>query len=159
MAPAKPRHGFLQNKMQNKTGCLQNKCRIKHQIGVSQQAFAIFPKLKEVDALIQQKSQSQVKEVHPELCFYEMNGENPLHVSKRKPEGKAIRKKLLAAHFPVDLDALIDIAASEPGVQEDDVLDALAALWTAWRISSGEAIRIPSEPNKDDLGLSMEIWR
>jgi hypothetical protein len=39
-----------------------------------------------------------------------------------------------------------------------DVVDALAAAWTARRIADGEAQRIPELPEKDARGLRMEMW-
>jgi predicted RNase H-like nuclease len=40
----------------------------------------------------------------------------------------------------------------------EDVLDALAMLWTAQRISSGRALRLPAAPETDSRGLLMEMW-
>ena len=40
---------------------------------------------------------------------------------------------------------------------EDDILDAFAALWTAERIALGISQTIPAVPPKDSFGLRMEI--
>jgi predicted RNase H-like nuclease len=40
----------------------------------------------------------------------------------------------------------------------DDVLDAYALTWTALRIATGEARRLPSDPPRDRKGLRMEVW-
>ena len=42
---------------------------------------------------------------------------------------------------------------------KDDVLDACVSCWTAGRILSGKAIRIPDIPEKSSKGLFMEMWR
>jgi predicted RNase H-like nuclease len=43
-------------------------------------------------------------------------------------------------------------------VADDDILDALAALWTARRIQSGSATRLPSGPEeRDAFGLPMQM--
>ena len=43
------------------------------------------------------------------------------------------------------------------GWQDDDLLDALAVLWTARRLARGEAIRRPDPPDVDGTGLGMSI--
>ena len=42
---------------------------------------------------------------------------------------------------------------------DDDILDALAALWTARRISAGSALTVPATSIEHDrLGQPMVIW-
>ena len=43
-------------------------------------------------------------------------------------------------------------------VADDDILDALAALWTAIRLASNFAVRIGPEIANDERGLAMNIW-
>jgi hypothetical protein len=45
---------------------------------VSKQIFHIFPKMREIDALITPELQARIVEVHPELAFWAMNGERSL---------------------------------------------------------------------------------
>ena len=40
---------------------------------------------------------------------------------------------------------------------DDDVIDAIADLWTAHRIADGTAETLPESPPIDDTGLAMEI--
>ena len=40
---------------------------------------------------------------------------------------------------------------------DDDVVDAIAGLWTARRIADGTAETLPETPPVDDTGLAMEI--
>jgi predicted RNase H-like nuclease len=41
----------------------------------------------------------------------------------------------------------------------DDIIDAPAMLWAAWRVGQGRTIRLPDVPVRpDDRGLDMAIW-
>jgi|SRR5882724_1204442 len=55
----------------------------KHGISLSKQAFAIMPKIKDVDDSMSPELQKRVYEVHPELCFYELNGQKPIARGKK----------------------------------------------------------------------------
>lgn len=43
-------------------------------------------------------------------------------------------------------------------VSDDDILDALAALWTALRLHASTAVRIGPEDARDEVGLPMSMW-
>ncbi|MDW8326044.1 MAG: DUF429 domain-containing protein [Anaerolineales bacterium] len=134
-------------------------CRLGQHINgrkLSKQTFNLFPKIREVDVLVRGKPFAQIREVHPEVCFYFLNGERPLTPSKKTPAGQAARRKLLKAHFGPAVDAVL-ARQRELRVQADDLLDALAALWTAERIAHGQALTLPTEPPHDEHGLRMEI--
>ena len=128
---------------------------------VSKQCFNLFPKIREIDALISPELQTRVYEVHPELAFWALNGERPLPFAKKiksrpNAEGLAFRKNLLQrAGFPVE--ALDDLNFPRSRVGPDDILDACACTWSAMRISRGEHITLPPEPMYDGRGLRMEI--
>jgi len=129
---------------------------------ISIQAFGIFPKITEVDALLLADTSltRRVFETHPEVAFYLLNGETPLSEPKKKrnrpwPPGLALRRQLLRdAGLPA---ALID-AAPPKGAAEDDVLDALACAAIARRIHAGVARPFPDPPPRDAYGLPMAIW-
>ncbi len=121
------------------------------------QSFGLFPKLREVDALMTADWQRLVHEVHPELSFATMNGDRPLEVSKQKPGGQALRiEVLLAAGFDISAKSVKRLARA--GVGRSDVLDAYAVCWTAGRIASGVAERLSGHPAVDSRGLKMELW-
>lgn len=134
-------------------------CRLGQQINgrkLSRQTFSLFPKIREVDAWVRGRPVALICEVHPEVCFYFLNGERPLTSSKKTSAGQAARRDLLRAHFGPALDAVL-ARRRELRVQADDLLDALAALWTAERIARGQALTLPAEPPRDQHGLRMEI--
>ncbi|MGA3118819.1 MAG: hypothetical protein ABSF90_30905 [Syntrophobacteraceae bacterium] len=41
---------------------------------------------------------------------------------------------------------------------DDDILDALASLWTAGRIQSGKAVCVLNKEEQDEFGLPMRMW-
>lgn len=128
-------------------------------VGISKQTFHLFPKLRAVDASMTPARQTRIREVHPELAFFAMNGEAPLPHSKHDAAGQDARRRLLQAHgFPAVEDALA--AHASANVSRDDVLDAHATCWTAVRLQRGTAQRLPEEePPRNAKGLRMEIWR
>jgi threonine dehydratase len=133
---------------------------------ISKQAFNIFPKICEIDALLRFGSTAdppwaeRVFEAHPELAFWQLNGERPLaHPKKIKgrpnPEGMLERRRILtAAGLPSRA-----VAALPPrGAALDDLLDALALLGVARRLLRGEARCYPDPPSRDAFGLPIAIW-
>ena len=134
-----------------------NRKSSKEEIGISKQCFGIFPKIIEVDTLIDPELQNVIKEVHPEVCFWKMGGEVPSFYSKRVTKGREERLNLLSS---VGFNHISDVFSEYPRseAQLDDIIDAAAACWTAIRIFRGEAIRLPATPERDTSGLSMEYW-
>ena len=126
--------------------------------GLSQQAFAITPKICEVDELVQKDARFRERtyEVHPEVSFAAWNG-TPLEHNKKSPEGKALRMDLVESFFG----RYAYTFAREflpKSVEPDDILDAFAATWTAWRIAANIAGSLPYLPPHDSKGLKMAIW-
>ena len=72
-----------------------NRSSSSHRTGISRQCFGIFPKLQEIDSLMTPSLQTRVKEVHPEVCFYAMNGDKALEYSKHKKQGLSLRRRFL----------------------------------------------------------------
>jgi predicted RNase H-like nuclease len=50
---------------------------------VSKQCYNLFPKIREIDALLTPNLQRRVFEIHPELAFWAMNGDRPLELPKK----------------------------------------------------------------------------
>ncbi|MFT3988481.1 DUF429 domain-containing protein [Aestuariivirga sp.] len=128
---------------------------------ISKQIFHLFPKMREIDALMTPALQQRVHEVHPEFAFWAMNGGQPLALPKKvkgtpSPPGLALRRSLLEqAGFPID--DLPEALYRRSDVGADDLLDACACAWAARRIRDGEAIRFPAIDQHDARGLRMAI--
>lgn len=127
---------------------------------VSKQCFHIFPKMREIDALITPELQARIHELHPELAFWVMNGEAPLSLPKKvksapyKP-GLDLRRTLLRqAGLPIDA---LSSDYRRRDVGADDLLDACACAFVAWRILNGRSMRFPQDPPRNARGLRMEI--
>ena len=127
-------------------------------ISLSKQAWAIVPKIREVDSALQICGQARVVEVHPELCFLEMNGRVAISAPKKTATGAKQRVALLQKH---GLGAVTQhLHARRPtGADNNDVVDAFAAAWTALRRLRGQAVDFPNTPQQDGDGLRMEMWR
>ena len=123
-------------------------------MGLNQQTFHLFPKMREVDELLRTQPGLKriVYEAHPELAFARMNGDKPVLSKKRKPEGYAERCRLLARHgFECTVDRL-------SGAARDDILDAIAVCRTALLIAERKATRLGPARARDRYGLPMNIW-
>ncbi|MDO9536147.1 MAG: DUF429 domain-containing protein [Bacillota bacterium] len=124
--------------------------------GLSWQAWNISNKIYEVDNILQINSTARkiVREVHPEVLFWALNGHQSMQHHKSKAVGFSERLSVIEAHFPNA--ATIVSAVNCPGVAKDDIVDALAAAVTAYR-SGGNLLNIPEEPQQDLIGLPMEM--
>jgi len=123
-------------------------------VGLNQQTFHLFPKMREVDELLRTRPKLHriVYEAHPELAFARMNGGKPVLSKKRQPDGYAERRKLLARHgFKTKIDRL-------SGAARDDILDAIAVCRTATLIAAGKATCLGPAEARDRYGLPMNIW-
>ncbi|MDX2158720.1 MAG: DUF429 domain-containing protein [Hyphomicrobiaceae bacterium] len=128
---------------------------------VSKQAYQLFARMREIDALMTPELQQRIVECHPEAAFWAMNGSRPLELPKKirsRPNepGLALRRALLAAAgFPESFLAETRFRPSDAGA--DDFLDACACAWTAGRVLAGEAMSFPATPPRDSRGLRQEI--
>jgi predicted RNase H-like nuclease len=126
--------------------------------GISQQAWAIYPKIREVDEALQANDdlRARVVEVHPELTFSTWSGA-PILPAKRTPEGHAIRRELIASHFGALAFESARNQVQPRHASNDDIADAFAALWTAQRIANGQSQTLPLDPPLDSVGLPMRM--
>jgi predicted RNase H-like nuclease len=129
---------------------------------VSKQLFMLAPKIREVDAALRADTtlSQRVFEVHPEVAFWRLNGEQalsePKKVKSRPYEpGLALRRQLL---IEASLPAAVVEALPPRGAGLDDLIDALACVAIAQRIYAGEARPFPEPPERDAFGLTMAIW-
>ena len=126
---------------------------------VSAQAFNLFAKIRELDALLRAdpEARRRIREVHPELSFRAWNGGRPMTAAKKKPVGRRERIALVESWLGPDLLARARGVQLRAQLADDDILDAVAALWTAHRVAEGCAETLPDPPERDGAGLPMEI--
>lgn len=127
---------------------------------VSKQCFYLFPKIREIDALMTPDLEDRIFEVHPELAFWRLNGEAEMSLPKKvksraNPEGLDQRRDLLVSKgLPQDF---LDQKPPK-GCGRDDLLDAAANSLIAERILDGQAEPFPKNYQRDGKGLRMAIW-
>lgn len=123
--------------------------------GLSAQSFALFRKLRELDATLTPDMSARVYETHPEAGFALLNGAALTH-GKKTVEGRAERLALLVRHA-IATHALDPHPFPKTRCAPDDVLDAAMCAVSARRILKGEALSLPAEPPCDARGLPMRI--
>jgi predicted RNase H-like nuclease len=129
---------------------------------VSKQIYNLFSKIREIDVLLSPAVQVRVREAHPEMAFWALNGEQPLTEPKKVKSrpfetGLELRRRLLA-HAGYDTGRLQTFSLPAGDAGPDDLLDAAACSWTAARIAVGEGRGFPHDPPIDARGLAMQIW-
>lgn len=136
-----------------------------HGVRLTKQCYNLFPKMRELDALLQARPalRRRIFEAHPELAFMRMNGGRPVLVPKRKPEGQAVRQRLLARHGFASTGRVWATYRHDAGLRRsdagpDDGLDAAAVCRTALLIHRTEAAHLPDSIARDCHGLPMAIW-
>lgn len=116
---------------------------------ISLQTFHILPKIAEWDAL---ERPAHVAEVHPELAFRGLAPDTEF-ATKKTARGAGQRIAALTRW----LDPAAALGDLPAGARLDDVLDALAAAWSADRWARGEAEVLG--PERDDRGRPMGVVR
>lgn len=122
---------------------------------LTKQAFALMKKIREVDDLMTPELQNRVREIHPEVLFWALNGQKPIESSKKTVPGQAQRHNFLQRIF-TDIDSIL-VRAPISGYAMDDALDAIVAAWTAGQAVIGKAKTLPEKPQLDSKGLKMEM--
>lgn len=128
-------------------------CRTLTGRGVTQQAYALGPKILEVDDWLG-RTKTQVVEVHPEVSFATLAG-TVLREPKSTWAGFHLRRRLLA-DAGIVLNGDLGLAGLRVGV--DDVLDAAVAAWSAQRVLKGQAESLPDPPEVVGRGRLAAIW-
>jgi predicted RNase H-like nuclease len=138
---------------------LANRASSSEGVGISQQCFHLFVKIREADKLVKPELQERIREVHPELCFFELNKGKPMKYGKKHRGGLGLQERrdlLCKGGFSSIIKDSTIYPKSE--MAEDDFLDACVACWTAERIHQGTATCIPENSCNDERGLRMEMW-
>jgi len=126
------------------------RCRQITGQGLSRQAWGLRDKLGEANQCMT-IGQYPLHEVHPEVSFAAMNG-RPLEHRKISWTGQMVRRALLARHGIQIPDQLGAAGNAGP----DDVLDAAAAAWSAHRIATGHASRLPTKVSPGQEHISIQ---
>jgi len=137
-------------------------CEINHRIlnkMISRQAWAIAPKIREVDEFLKShpEAKKKIRETHPEVCFRAL-GATPLIHSKKSKQGFSERLAVLCRYLP-EAEKTINDALSRfrrKDVKPDDMLDSMAAAVTA-KFENSRLGTLPDNPETDSTGLPMEI--
>ena len=128
--------------------------------GISQQSYALLPKIQEVDQLLRREASARriMREVHPEVCFWALAGGWPMQVNKKKRAGFAERRDALKAVYAPCDDIIAEglLAITGKRASRDDLLDALAAAVTGF-IGGTRLRTLPPSPARDNHGLPMEM--
>ena len=128
--------------------------------GISQQAFHILPPIREVDDVLRAKPElrKRVFETHPEVAFWAADKRQVLGHPKKSAAGLKLRRRIIENRLGVDPFDSIRPQFTKAKVADDDIVDALIALWTAERVSRSEASSLPENPEVDRFGIEAAIW-
>ena len=106
---------------------------------LSKQAWFLVDRIRQLDALVTPADAATVVEAHPECAFLRLAGQ-PLP-SKHRPEGRELRRRLLARHLGRAFHRLWAAAPAPPL----DLLDATVLTVTARHVEAGTAIELGPE--------------
>lgn len=127
---------------------------------ITQQTWGIASKIREVDDFLRANPERQqtLREVHPELLFWSLNGQRSMRMPKKRTAGREERLAVLASYWP----AVRSVFEHErrrlrgQGAAADDLIDALVCVAAA-RVCAAQFRSLPEEPPLDSAGLRMEI--
>ncbi len=128
---------------------------------LSRQSFAISSKIAEVDLFLMSHTYNptkcRVREVHPEICFWGLNGEQEMASAKKTKGGIDERLELLRTYWAIAKDFFEETRSLFPKKQvaDDDIVDSMVCCLTA---SHHDRLRtFPPLPEVDESGLHMEM--
>ena len=128
--------------------------------GLSKQTWAIVPKIRDIDNLLSTHNELKgvLRECHPELCFWALNGKSAMQYNKKTKEGKQERLAVLQQFFKPCYE-LFEQASSKflrRQVAHDDIIDAMVCAVTA-KFGYNNYTTVPPIPTRDIHGLPMEM--
>lgn len=138
---------------------LENKRSVDR--GLSKQTWAIVPKIREVDAFLKSAPESMavIRESHPEVAFWGLNGRVPLKHSKKTAEGLQERIQILSRYDErienIYQDSMKKYLRKEAA--SDDIIDALCLAITGQVMLRTEILTLPIAPETDEYGIPMQI--
>jgi predicted RNase H-like nuclease len=128
--------------------------------GLSLQAWGIVPKIRDIDTLLRKNRtlRGRLRECHPELCFWALNGKRAMSSNKKQGAGQQERLRLLKKYLP-QCHTIFEQACGQylrHEVARDDIIDAMVCAVTA-KYGDGKYRTVPASPVVDGRGLPMEI--
>lgn len=171
----------LANNPQDNEGAKKVECETtggfnpKDPKSISPYTLGIMPKIAEVDSFVPCVAGPQIKEVHPEICFWAFSG-NRISTLPSKDTDDGINKRIrMLSNDRVEnrTRRILDEAWStyqNNCVGKDDILDALAAAVTAYRGSLNQFQTFDEPPRRNEkhlptrdetkvLPMEMVFWR
>ena len=130
--------------------------------GLSKQSWGIADKVAEVDQFLTKtpEAKSIMRESHPEVVFWALNGGKEIQHSKKETAGLDERIALLENFIPEARQLIAEAREKHGGsLKKDDICDAIALLVAARRCEHN-LISLPQEEavrEVDPRGLKMEI--
>ena len=114
---------------------------------ISKQSWFLFSKIKEARTIFCKPNKKiKLYEVHPELSFMAMNDMREIELGKKTNEGFKMRYKLVRKLFPKFNFEKIRASFKRCDVADDDILDAIAVLWSTQKIIANMASYVPKKP-------------
>ena len=107
----------------------------------------MFSKIKEARTIFcHGYKKLKLYEVHPELSFMAMNDMKVIELGKKTDAGFKTRYKLVKKLFPKFDFEKIRANFKRGDVADDDILDAIAVLWSTQKIIANMASYVPKKP-------------
>lgn len=127
---------------------------------LSRQTWGIAQKIRRIDELLRSREDLRafVRESHPEICFWSLNGQRAMSENKKRKPGRQERLNVLKRFFR-EAEAVVETATKayrRKGVASDDIIDALMLAVTA-KLGYGRLRTLPAMLERDSFGLPMEI--
>ena len=117
----------------------------KTQKKISKQSWYLFNKIKQIQKFKKEHVGFSFYEVHPELSFMAMNDMRVIVEPKKTPEGQTMRRTMIKSLFPSFNFDLVRQKFNKTDVADDDILDAMAVLWSTQRIVDKMAEFVPKK--------------
>jgi len=122
--------------------------KLRYGRGVSIQSWSLAPKIRDLDVLARTPGAPTLLEIHPECSFWAMTGE--LLPPKRTRAGVDARRRAIESWYEGEVPDRL------PGAAADDIVDAVAVLWSARRFAAGEHL-VLGDGSADRFGVPMRI--
>ena len=125
-------------------------CAINYEVckkKISKQAWFLFKKIKEARKIYcADNLDLELYEVHPELSFMAMNNMEIINEKKKTKEGFIKRISLIMQYYPTFNFSKTRDKFKKKDVNDDDILDAIAVLWSTQKILDKIASYVPKNP-------------